>query len=146
MSNVQIEHKFGVDEATVRYWVKHGIKEDQRKNNEKVADFDEIEKDLAQNLLSIREKGHAVTSSVIYQEMEDLIANRFNISKDEYKLLQNFARYCGKKNLKHDFILTIKSNEEVLSYNDKNEEIKLTKDKFLNLETLKLQAKISCYR
>ena len=47
MSNVQIEQKFGVDEATARYWVKHGIKEDQRKNNGKVADFDEIEKDLA---------------------------------------------------------------------------------------------------
>ena len=133
ISNVQIEQQFGVDETTVRYWVKYGIKEDQRKNNGKVADFEEIEQELAQILLSIREKGQAVTSSVIYKEIKNLIISHYKINEEEYKLLQNYASYCSKKSLKNNIILTTKSNEEVYSYDNKKEEVKLSKDQFMML-------------
>jgi len=129
-----------VDEATIRYWVKHGVQEDKRKANGKTSDFEEIEKDLLESLLSMRKKGLAVTSNVIYKEMKNLIIKHFKINQDEYKLLQNYARYCPKKDQKHNAILTIKSNEIFCSYNDKDEEINLTKDEIIKLR----DAYLSC--
>jgi len=97
MTYIQIQ-KFGVDESTVRYWAKNGIKEDQRKNNGKVAEFEDLEKKLLQALLTMREKGGAVTSHVIFEEFKKLIMAAYAINKNEYKELQNYARYCAKKN------------------------------------------------
>jgi len=51
MSYVEIKKQFGVEESTIRYWAKNGIKEDQRKNNGKAPVYHELETQLFEELL-----------------------------------------------------------------------------------------------
>jgi len=81
VTTYQIEKEFWVDEATVRYWIKHGLKDDQRKENGKKVQYEEVEKTLLENLLSMREKGNPVTSSVIFQEMKNVLWNDMALIK-----------------------------------------------------------------
>jgi len=141
MTHVESEKKFGVDESTVRYWKKNGVREDQRKNNGRVTEFEDLEKELVQKLLTMREKGSAVTSNIIFEEFKQLIMKTYRIKENEFKELQNYARYCAKKKINSNIILFTKSKEEEFStYNNKDEEIKLSPNQINALR----DAYISC--
>jgi len=125
MSLIDIQEKYGVDESTIRYWVNNGVKPDGRKENGKVAKLKEVEDLLIQDLLLKREEGSAITSTVIFKKMKELMMNHYNINSQEFSLLQNFARYCSKNGVKHDTILFLLSNQDFKSFDKEDQEIKL---------------------
>jgi len=133
MSYAQIETKFGVDEATFRGWIKNGVHEDQRKQNGKTSVYKKVEELLYEVLTKKRENGTAVTANVIYKEVKVLIMDQYNLGFKEYQMLQNYAKYCRQSGYKDDKILYMKSDEELKSFDNKGDEIKLNFQELIEL-------------
>jgi len=143
MKPSEIETKFGVDEATVRSWVKKGIHPDKRKSNGKISKVEGLEKELLQLLKKKREEGKVVTSNVIFSEMKKLTIQTYQITDKEYNDLQNYAHYCAKKKIAAESILFKTSQEHVFTLRGE-EEVQLTSTEIIQLRDsfLKIQQKL----
>ena len=79
MLPLDVEREFGVDESTARNWKRDGAKKDRRINNGKTPILGHLEQGLYKILLEKRENGVAVTSRVIFKEMENKLTKLFSL-------------------------------------------------------------------
>ena len=140
MSYAEIERKFGVDELTQRAWVRNPHKEDKRRTQSgRKPVLDELEVKLRDNLLKMRDNGTPVDSKLILKEMQSLYQENYKISAEDFNFLQRFARYCSSKDLKINYVLKLKSTEDVPCYDTSNEEYLLSNNEKILLRDLLLQ-------
>jgi len=136
MSYVAIQDKYGIDAATSRFWVKNGITTDKRSANGKRPVLECLESDLKTIIVQKREKGIPIDSNLILSEFTKLYKAKYNLNDDQFSKLQQWCKFCASKDLKVDYILSIKSTEKVLSFNAQNQEIELPETEKTELRDL----------
>ena len=144
LSYAQIEEKYGVDESTVRKWVKTGCKEDGRKKNGRKPVLEELEKELKELLLKKREQGQPIQGNVIISELKKLYVQKYDVSEKEFLFLQNWAKYCAKEDVKIESIVFLKSNDSCYTFNDEGNKVLLsnTEMQLLRDAVLKVNQKV----
>lgn len=133
ISYADIERKFGVDESTTRNWVKFGVKEDGRKSNGKAPKALEFERMLTDSLNDLSEKGGVLTSKVIFKEAKVCFMKKYEVTEEEYKMLQNYAKFCAKNEIYTGSILYRLSSELVQSFDKDGKEVDLMPEEVTKL-------------
>jgi len=65
--------------------------------------------------------------------MENLVLVGFKMTKKNFELFQNYARYCSKYHTNTNSIIYAQSSEKISSFNDKDEIIELSAQEVINL-------------